>query len=189
MNDLINRFAQEGSFPLDKDIAARILSVSEDVTINAREDLISYGSVDTNIYIVAEGILRLWHFDGNKEITIGFTDIGTVLMSLMGYFNSSPAYICITACTKARLKKIPKTTFDKIIRESHEFSTWIYSVAIHQLFALERKLSLINGTAKEKYISLIKNRPDIIRNVPGKIIASYLGITPFYLCKLKRELL
>ena len=69
------------------------------------------------------------------------------------------------------------------------FARWMYSVAIHQLFALERKVSLINGTVKERYLALIKNRPDIIKNVSMKVIASYLGVSPHYLCRLKKTLL
>ena len=47
---------------------------------------------------------------------------------------------------------------------------------------------IIQGSAKERYEAMMKNRPDIAMRVPLKIIASYLGITPQYLSKLRREL-
>lgn len=189
MDDLTARFSREGSFVLPEDLARKILEGAEDVLLKPKENLIEYGKVDQNIYVVAQGILRAGYFDGNKEVTLAFTDIGTMLMSLHGYFAGKPAFIYYTACTKSVVKKIPKAFFDEMIQDSHVFSNWIYSVSIHQLYALERKVSLIKGTAKERYLSLIKNRPDIIKNVSMKIIASYLGVSPYYLCRLKKSLL
>lgn len=155
MNDVIECFSREGSFILPEDLAHRIFSGAEDVWVGPRESVIGYGKVDTNIYIVAEGILRAGYFDGNKEVTLAFTDIGTMFMSLHGYFAGKPAFIYYQACSKCLLKKV----------------------------------SLINGTVKERYLALIKNRPDIIKNVSMKVIASYLGVSPHYLCRLKKTLL
>ncbi len=43
------------------------------------------------------------------------------------------------------------------------------------------------GDAKERFLSLVQNRPEIMENVPMKYIASYIGVTPQYLCKMKRQ--
>lgn len=182
-------FSREGSFILPEDLAHKIFSGAEDVWVGPRESVIGYGKVDTNIYIVAEGILRAGYFDGNKEVTLAFTDIGTMFMSLHGYFAGKPAFIYYTACNKCLVKRISKEFFDSVIEDSPVFARWVYSVAIHQLYALERKVSLINGTVKERYLALIRNRPDIIKNVSMKVIASYLGVSPYYLCRLKKTLL
>lgn len=49
------------------------------------------------------------------------------------------------------------------------------------------KLSIINGSAKEKYKSLIENRPEIAREVQLKDIAAHLGVTPAYLSRLRKK--
>lgn len=189
MEDYIKKFAGEGSFTLSDNIAMEIIACSEEVRLAPKEFLVKYGSTDTNVYIVAEGILRVCYFDGNKEVTLGFTSEGTVLMSLFGYMRKNPAFMYIVSCGKSVVRKVSKEDFDRIVSDSHEFARWMYTVAIHQLYACEMKLSLISGTAQERYLALIRNRPDIIRNVSMKDIASYLGVTPSYLCKLKRRLL
>ncbi len=189
MEDFVKKFAEEGAFVLSEKIAGEIIACSEEVKLAPKELLVRYGSIDTNVYIVAEGILRVCYFDGNKEVTLGFTSEGTMLMSLFGYMRKNPAFMYIVSCGKSVVRKISKEDFDRMISDSHEFACWMYTVAIHQLYACEKKLSLISGTAQERYVALIKNRPDIIRNVSMKDIASYLGVTPSYLCKLKRRLL
>lgn len=55
-----------------------------------------------------------------------------------------------------------------------------------QIFFFEMKNRIIAGTAKERYISFLKNRPDILNQVQLKIIASYLDVTPQYLSKLRK---
>ena len=63
------------------------------------------------------------------------------------------------------------------------------------LRAEERKLLTIGILKKRpvysgRFLNWIGcNRPEIIRAVPAKVIASYLGVTPQYLCRLKEELL
>lgn len=150
--------------------------------------LIELGKVDTNIYVISEGIVRMCHFDGNKEITLGFSSKGTVIVSPFGYSRSLPAHIYAVACNKCIVKKISKQTFDRKIEESHEFAHWVYTVAIRQFEMYEKKLKILSGPMEERYEATIMNRQDIIRNVSSKVIASYLGITNFYLCKIKRKL-
>jgi hypothetical protein len=60
---------------------------------------------------------------------------------------------------------------------------------MEQLYTHEMKLSLINGEAKERFLALMRNRPEIMARVPLKIIASYLGITPQYLYQLRKTYL
>lgn len=62
--------------------------------------------------------------------------------------------------------------------------------AYGELFFQEYKnASVINGSARERYKKMLGDRPYIIEKVPQRIIASYLGITPEYFSKLKREYL
>lgn len=57
-----------------------------------------------------------------------------------------------------------------------------------QICICERKLSLINGSAMERYLAVLKNRPEIIESVTSRVLASYLDITPQHLCRLKQQL-
>jgi hypothetical protein len=84
--------------------------------------------------------------------------------------------------------ELPKQVFDSYVKESHEFSQWALSMAQCQLYYDELKQSVINGNAKERYISLLNNRPEILQNVPLGIVASYLGVTPQYLSYIRKQL-
>lgn len=187
MEDLKKLLAKEAIYQLRGDVMDRFLGLMAEEHLKTGEPLISYGSLNTNVYIIKDGILRLIYFDGTNERTYAFALPGTMIMSFHAYHMRQPAFLQVEACTESTVLKISKREFDALMEESHEFALWICNSSIQQLYFLEMKMSVINGTAKERFISLIKNRPEIMEKVSLKIIASYLGITPEYLSTLKRE--
>lgn len=180
---------EEGTFRPSDEIIDRFLAGMEEITVRPKERLIDHGSINTNIYCIKEGIVRLFHIEDSKEITFGFATPGTIILSLHSYYMRQPAFIMAENCKKeAKVLRMDKAQFDRLVEESHEFSRWMLNIAIGQLYSCEHKLFLINGSAKERYLAVVRNRPDIIEAVPSNVIASYLGVTPQYLCHLKSEL-
>ncbi len=72
---------------------------------------------------------------------------------------------------------------------SHRFAIWMFHLVMEELFYQEKKNSSVaNGLAKERFEALYRYRPEIIDKVQQKDIASYLGISPEYLCRLKSKI-
>lgn len=101
-----------------------------------------------------------------------------------------PSYYQVEACCDAELLVISRDDFWSVAEQSHELALWLLRYAHGELFYQEYKNAAIhNGTAAERYRKMMNDRPSIIENVSQKIIASYLGVTPEYLSKLKHEFL
>ena len=157
-----------------------------EVRLKNREVLIPYGKVDTNAYVLKSGIIYGCYFDGEKEKTYGFINPGTVIISYHPHAMHLPSFFQFESCGESVVGKISKKKLDEMVERSHEFAKWMLAVQTIKLYFNEHKLATISGTAKERFAALIKNRPEMIAHVPSKIIASYLGITPTYLCRLKK---
>lgn len=155
--------------------------------LNANEELIAAGKTNTNVYIVLDGIMRNWVWDYDIEKTVFFCTGGTVLISYYGFALDLEAPSTWEACCKSKVFMLDKNAFMSLVDSSHVFARWFLSNAYMQLAFIEKKNSVIQGKAYDRYISLIKNRPEIIRNVPLKTIASYLGITPQHLSYIRRK--
>ena len=84
--------------------------------------------------------------------------------------------------------KVTKEDYERLIIESHEFARYVNSLLMAQLYYDEKKMSVFSGNAKERYLSLIKNRPEILRSVSLGVIASYLGVSQAYLSRLRQSL-
>ena len=94
----------------------------------------------------------------------------------------------IEACTPARLIRLRWRDYDELLNINFEFCRWRLMMAYNQMFFMEFKNSVFMGNARERYLQLLAKRPEIIRHVSLKIIASYLGVTPNYLSNLRHSL-
>lgn len=110
-------------------------------------------------------------------------------MSPLSFYLDAPAFLMAETCKiPATLLRMNRATFYSFINGSDEFARWMFSLASAQICICERKLSLINGSAMERYQAVLKNRPEIVEAVTDRVLASYLEITPQHLCRLKQQL-
>ncbi len=165
----------------------RFLGLMTEIKLKRNQPLIPYNKVDNNIYIVKEGIIRTAHFDGFNERTFAFALPGTVLISYYPFCLGTPSFSKLEACCDSVVMKVTKAQFLELASELHDFSQWMMFMSIEELMFQEKKREVVNGDAKERFEALMLNRPEVIEKVSSKIIASYIGITPIYLCKLKRD--
>lgn len=156
--------------------------------LRPKEVLIEFDTHNDQIYILTEGIMRSVYFDGVKERTLAFALPGTMSMSLHSYYMNRPVFLQHEACCEAAVLCSTKQNFDRFISLYPEFAQWALNMAYCQLYFYEMKLCVIKGDARERFRALIQNRPEILEKVPLNAIASYLGITPSYLSRLKKKL-
>ena len=187
MENLRKQLNQECDYQMKEETMDRFLELMTEVELDDSQVLIPYGKFDRNIYIVKSGLIRVAYFDGLNEKTYGFGAPGSMLISYHCYYRRQPSFLQFEACGKSVIMKIPKASFDEFIEQSGDFAKWMLKLYTATEFQNELKLSVLNGTAKERFESLAKNRPEIIENVQQKIIASYIGITPSYLCRLTKQ--
>lgn len=179
---------EESVFAASEELMDRFLDAMEEIRLQPKEILTPLGKMDDNVYVIKSGILSCAYFDGIKKKINAFGMCGTLVMLYHPFYMRKPSVFELEACCETVVLRMSKRTFESLLRESHEFAQWMLDLSYGQLFAYEMKLSVINGTAEERFMSLINNRPEIIRKVAQKTIASYLGITPQYLSHLRRKI-
>jgi CRP-like cAMP-binding protein len=158
-----------------------------ELKLSRNQPLIPYDEVDDNIYIVKEGIIRTAHFDGFNERTFAFALPGTVLISYYSFCKRLPSFSKLEACCDSVVMRVSKEQFTGFANRSNDFAQWMMYMSLEEHMYHEKKRELVNGDARERFEAMILNRPEIIENVSSKIIASYIGITPIYLSKLKHH--
>ncbi len=184
LKDLLN---DECRYRMREETMDMFLGEMSEVRLKTYDTLTPYGASDTNIYVVRSGIIRVAYFNGFKEMTYAFGTAGTMLASYYSFYNYEPSFFKVEACCETVMMKITRAKFLELTTKSHDFSQWVMWMSMMQLWFYEKKLAIVNGDAKERFLSLVQNRPEIMENVPMKYIASYIGVTPQYLCKMKRQ--
>lgn len=159
--------------------------------------IIETGQVDDNLYLIVEGIYRLTWLEGQKVSSAGFGAAGSLFLSPKGFYVREQSFFSFETSTDCKIMSWKKSTVMKLIDEDHELCKWFFTYAVAQFYATETKMSTLSGSARERYEQLasrapdqwrhIHNRPDLVKEVSSKDLASYLGITPSYLSKIRKE--
>ena len=181
---------KESTYPISQELLDRLIDMGTIIKLKTGEPITRAGDIDPDFYILLDGIMRCWHVEGDSvvEDTTYFALPGTVNISYHSYLLGQPSPNTYDVCCPSTIMRIGKDNLKELIDSSAEFARWCLGNVQFQLYFFEMKGRIIQGSAKERYEAMMKNRPDIAMRVPLKIIASYLGITPQYLSKLRREL-
>lgn len=188
--ELLHRLLnEECDLQMSPGLLDEFISMGRIIGLRRRECIIREGDMNDDLYIIMEGIMRQWYLNGEQEVTKAFGEAGTIVQSYHCYYGGLPSSVNFEACCPVRLLHIRRSDFDKMVSTNPEFARWNLRLAQCQLFRYEIKRRVINGPAKDRYVKLIAHRPEIMRNVPLKVIATYIGVTPEYLSKLRHQLL
>lgn len=187
MNEFKRLLLMEAKYQLSSEMMDRFVATIETLELKRGDILVRSGEVNPHIYIVKEGICAYTYMNGLDFRCSAFALPGSLILSSLSYYFDEPAFFQIEACCESTVMKVNRERFDALIAGSHEFARWIASMAHQTLYYQEYKQMVINGDAIERFKSLVEHRPEIIRNVSNKLIASYLGITQQYLSMLKRR--
>lgn len=187
MDTLRKQIDAECGYRMNDETMDRFLGAMTELQFKEGQEIIPYDKFDDNVYVIKEGILRIAYFDGMNERTFAFGEAGTVAISFCSFVKGKPSFYKFEACCDSVVMKMTKARFMELILESRDFAQWYCFLSMEQQWIYEKKLEVVNGNARERFEALMQNRPEIIKNVSSKIISSYIGITPIYLCKLKRD--
>lgn len=167
----------------------RLAQAHTPVSFKKGELLLKEGDTAQEYYLLQEGLVRAFVYDyNNTEITTEFFVEQEIVIVPSSLFQQVPSRENLQAVTDCRLLKITFEDFQKLFHDIKGISEWGRYWFSHQLFSMkQRSLEIITETATDRYLKLLKEKPDIIKYAPLKYIASYLGITDSSLSRIRRE--
>lgn len=154
------------------------------------ERIISRGDITNYYYFLEEGFIRSYaiDLDGN-DITTTFYSSKDIVIDWQSFFLKTPCREDIQALSKCVCWKITFTDFMKLFH-IESFREVGRTRLVNSYFNLKgHSTSIISDQAKDRYLKLMEDKPDLINNVPLKHIATYLGITDTSLSRIRKEIL
>lgn len=138
------------------------------------------GDSNTKVYIVESGMLRSYTIDNKgKEHIYMFAPEQWLITD-----NCEPNTPCELFIDVIENSTIKITTKEELLKETPNFNALLRRLNVMQA----RIIMLLSATATERYQHFIETYPNITQRVPQKMIASYLGITPEALSRVRNEL-
>jgi CRP/FNR family transcriptional regulator, anaerobic regulatory protein len=150
---------------------------------------IEEGQVANHIAFIRKGYLRTFFSKEGNEITRDISSRNSFFTAFTSFITEMPSFEIINTITDCELLLISREDLNYLYQN---FSAWqtIGRRVVEEMFVRSQKriYSLITVSAEERYIRLLKEKPDMIQNVPLQYIASYLGITQQSLSRLRRKI-
>tara|TARA_R110002051_G_scaffold262306_2_gene322217 strand:+ start:4816 stop:5352 length:537 start_codon:yes stop_codon:yes gene_type:complete len=160
----------------------------KEIEISRNEYLKVKGSIDTNLYFVKNGSLRIFIVDEYEEHTIRFGYKDNLIVSLDSFLNEKPSDFYIQALKKSTIKVMSKTSFFDLLNSSNKFhSCWPKLVEQLILQQIEREKDILTSSPIERYKRVLKRSPQLFQEIPNKHIANYLRMTPETLSRIKKS--
>lgn len=156
--------------------------------LKRKEFLKVKGSINTNLYFVVSGSLRIYVLEEFEENIIRFGYKDNFIASLDSFISEKQSDLYIQAIKKTELKVIQKTTFMNFVESSAE-NIKIWHLMLQNLIfqQMERERDILTSSPLERYKRVLARSPQLFQEIPNKYIASYLRMTPETLSRIKKS--
>lgn len=186
-NNLINHFLK--TIALTSEEEEIVLSKIKRKLIKNKEVILQEGSTCNYISYVNKGCMRIYSMDDyalESNVYFALEDWWTV--DLKSFITSSEARFYIQALEDSELLQISKVAFDELLEEIPKLEKWFRILLQNALISSENRINTeIALDAEERYIKFLEKYPTLESRISQKHIASYLGVTPEFLSKLKSK--
>ena len=150
--------------------------------------LLRAGEVCKHSFFTAKGLLRSYTIDKQgKEHIIQFAPEGWLIADRSSAFFDEPSFLYIDAVEDADIVVIDNLFFDELTKQCPDFSLSNVNSLHHHIKQIQNRVNLLLGaTAEERYLDFIRLYPQLLLRIPQWMIASYLGITPESLSRVRK---
>ena len=172
----------------DKTNWARVQDMFIEREIPSKTILLHEGEISTQFFFVKKGCLRIWFNKDGKDITFQFFFERQGVSSIDSLLSNKPSMFTIESIEPSDLITLSKDHFELLLHYYPDLKNGFQEILFQRFRNYATLfLSMIKDTPRERYEDLIRNHPEIIQRVPQHYIASYLGITPISLSRIRNR--
>lgn len=152
--------------------------------------LVRAGAFCNQIFYVENGLLRQYSVDEKgKEHIVTFAPENWLVMDRESAYFHQPSVYAIQALEDTTVLVMDEVFFDELAERVPTFVHFNTRLLHNHIRHLQQRIHLLlSASAQHRYLDFIGMYPDIPLRVPQTMIASYLGITPESLSRIRRDL-
>ena len=160
------------------------------IQISRGELFIEQGKVCDQVAFVVSGKLRNFYFDeAGNEVTCYFVSTNNFVSAFSSFLTNAPTHENISALEDTLLRTISKKDLEALCELVPKMQIFRRVIAENLFITMEKRIMMLQSlSAHERYEKMIKENREILLSVPLQYTASFLGITPQHLSRLRKEL-
>ncbi|WP_261990176.1 Crp/Fnr family transcriptional regulator [Hymenobacter sp. BT188] len=160
------------------------------LTLGKRQHLLQAGEPCTHLAFVVQGCLRSYSLNAQgQEHTLQFAPEDWWVSDMYSLLTQQPSTMNIDALEDSQVLLLAQADMETIYARFPIFERYFRLLMQSRFVALQERVNAsLSQTASEKYQHFLRKYPGIAQRVPQHFIASYLGVTPESLSRLRRQL-
>ena len=158
--------------------------------LHRKELLLAQGEHCKNLAFVVKGLLKTYNIDdkGNEHINL-FAMEGWWASDMLSLFTGKPSNFSIDAIEDTDVLLLSLANYNSLLEKIPAMERYFRILYQNSLLTKDiRLMSASTHTAEEKYVGLALSHPDLMHRVPQNLIASYLGLAPETISRVKRKI-
>ena len=164
------------------------LAGTDKLSIPPKTILLEEGEVADKLFFIHKGCLRLFFYNEGKDVTFQFFFEGDYVASFDSLYKRRPSLFSLESIEQTEVSGIKREEFYNLIEQTPLLRREYEEKLIERFHVYQQLfLSRIKNTPQQRYEELLKEYPGIIQRVPQHYIASYLGITPVSLSRIRNR--
>ncbi|CAM4369343.1 cAMP-binding domain of CRP or a regulatory subunit of cAMP-dependent protein kinases [Pedobacter westerhofensis] len=177
-------------FPLNSEERQEVYTHFNERRIKRRGFILQHGDVCKHFTFVVSGCLKMYVIDlAGKEHNLQFVTENDWVSDLTSFYQEIPSNVYIEAIEPAVILQVKHDDLLSLYTRYHKFDRNFRIILERKYIQLQsRTLQNISVSAEERYRHFIEHHPSLASRLPNTQIASYLGITPEFLSKIRKEL-
>lgn len=157
--------------------------------VRKKDFLLRAGDVCYTEHFVVKGCLRVYLIDREgKEHILQFAVEDWWVGDMRSFVKQTPSDFFIEAMETSELLTITKPALEKLYAEIPQFERFFRLLIQNGFIALQQRvLANLSQTAEERYVAFVERYPNLEQRVPQHQIAAYLGMSPEFLSRIRRQ--
>lgn len=158
-------------------------------TFKRNEAILKEGEICRKLYFVAQGVVRFSQFSKGEERTYVFRPEGSFCNDLESFLCQLPSMNNIYCIENTHILSISYDNL-QLFYQNISHGDRFGRLAIEKVFVMvvNHLTTFYSKSPEQRYITFAKKHPELIQRIPQHYIASYVGVTPQALCRIKKNL-
>lgn len=175
--------------PIDDSQCDKFTDLFEPMPVKRLDYLYREGDNIKKLYYIHSGVMRGYYLKDGVEHTTSFYFGPTLMTDMFTVRDNTPTLMYMQALKDCECYVASFEAVEKLADEHLEFYKAFYKLyEFLFMFMVQRQISFIYDTPRERYLKLFKEHPNVIAKIPLRYIASYLGIKPESLSRIRKNI-
>ena len=154
--------------------------------VNKGEELMKEGEICSYMYYVERGMVRQFYYKNHRDVTEHFSYEGRIVICIESFLKQNPSRLIVEALENSWLFGIPYVSLMELVDQDKEIERLYRRILEHALISSQEHAdSQRFENASERYVRLLKTKPEIVLRAPMVHVASFLQMTPETLSRVR----